>query len=216
MCLLTSFLHVNIQPHWSHRAMSNWENVPKRNWEESRSPKRIPSHRQLRCCCRCNLHGLNAQLLFIHGFPFLSDSILPCSKLTPIIVLATAQLELSTTAVKLIVVLKPPLLIALFKVCVGVRSLTSESFLLPLVPDTLLISSAYIQVISLDVQILVADDVAALIHVTHKSHLISNFCVLIYEQPWVTNSCYWIFASFTKNTKYTLGQNSRICRHAAS
>ena len=107
-------------------------------------------------------------------------------------------------------------LIALLKVCVGIWSLTSESFLLPLVPDTLLISSAYIQVISLDVQILVADDVAALIHVTHKSHLISNFCVLIYEQPWVTNSCYWIFASFTKNTKYTLGQNSRICRHAAS
>ena len=64
-------------------------------------------------------------------------------------------------------VLKLTPLIALLKVCVGVWSLSSESFLLPLVPDTLLISSAYIQVISLDTQILVADNVAALIRVIH-------------------------------------------------
>jgi len=37
---------------------------------------------------------------------------------------------------------------AICTVCVGVWSLTSESFLLPLVPDTLLISSAYIQVVT--------------------------------------------------------------------
>ena len=35
----------------------------------------------------------------------------------------------------------------ILKVCVGLWSLASESFLLPLVPDTLLTSSAYIQVI---------------------------------------------------------------------
>ena len=51
------------------------------------------------------------------------------------------------------------------KVCVGIWSITSESFLLPLVPDTLLISSAYIQVNSLDLQILVSDPTYYVEHV---------------------------------------------------
>ena len=45
------------------------------------------------------------------------------------------------------------------QVCVAVWSLASESFLLPLVPDTLLISSAYIQVKEKLIQLTIDNDI---------------------------------------------------------
>ena len=109
-----------------------------------------------------------------------------------------------------------PTITALLKVCVGVWSLTSESFLLPLVPDTLLISSAYIQVSSLDGQMLVPDDTGAFTHIIHKALQILDFCDQTYSgQCWGTNCCHWMylwgFASFPeKDHKHLIGQGSRI------
>ena len=85
-----------------------------------------------------------------------------------------------------------PTITALLKVCVGVWSLTSESFLLPLVPDTLLLSSAYIQVSSLDRQMLVSDDTGALTRLSRFQTFV-NKPTLDIGQWSDKNSCHWMY-----------------------